>query len=88
MEEQVTKFTKSCSSCQQVKGDNGKRSTMHRTVSDLPFKKVAIDYFGPLSRSSKSFIHILVVIDRFIVYLVVIAYIGHADGARPPSSFT
>lgn len=65
MDGSITTITKRCSICQQVKGNKSGHTQLTNTSSDLPFKRVAIDHFGPLPQSENGSVHILVVIDMF-----------------------
>ena len=64
METTITDYTKSCQLCQKVKGNQSKQThQLSITASDLPFKKVAMDHFSPLSKTENGNVYVLLVID-------------------------
>lgn len=69
MDDKIAKYTRACITCQRIKGNRASHTQLSTTASDLPFKKVAVDYFGPLPKSENDFVHILVVIDMFSRYV-------------------
>ncbi|OBZ81047.1 Transposon Tf2-6 polyprotein, partial [Choanephora cucurbitarum] len=51
IEVQISEFTRSCQLYQKIKGNRARQSQLSITASDLPFKKVALDFSGPLPKS-------------------------------------
>lgn len=71
MRSDVTRFIKSCKTCQEQKPEQKKpRGLMvsHPKVSK-PFQMVSADLVGPLPRSSKSNVYVLVIADYFSKYV-------------------
>lgn len=69
MDSKISNFTRSCQIYQEIKGYRSQHTQLSITASDLSFKKVAIDHFGPLPKSAYGNIHVLVVIDMFSRYV-------------------
>ncbi|CEP06963.1 hypothetical protein [Parasitella parasitica] len=68
MQQDVLKFVKACTTCQQVKGNQTYVNNGSTTHGAYPFQRIAIDYFGPLSTTAQGNQYVLVILDTFTKY--------------------
>ena len=70
----ITKWIRSCEVCQLYKQSREKRKidTLNIQIEGVPWKKINMDFVGPLKISLKGNRHILVIIDSFTKYAIAV----------------
>ncbi|KAI8327055.1 hypothetical protein EDC96DRAFT_549888, partial [Choanephora cucurbitarum] len=53
MDRKVTNVIRSCQIYQQLKGNRMKQAQLVNTATEAPFKRVAVDFFGPLLKTKQ-----------------------------------
>lgn len=71
MKEDVMRYVAACEICQKRKPDKQKQAgTMQRHMAEYPLAKVAVDYVGPITPSTKQKRFVCVAIDVYSRYVV------------------
>ena len=68
---QIKDMVTSCPICQKLRSHGPHPQSLSSTMASYPFESVFIDFLGPLRRVD-GYLHVLVMIDRFSHYLVLI----------------
>lgn len=63
MNHDINTYIKECQTCQSLKGNVSHQHNLSTTHDEAPFKRIVIDYFGPLPTSTSGHQYILVIID-------------------------
>lgn len=69
MNHDINTYIKECQTCQSLKGNVSHQHNLSTTHDEAPFKRIVIDYFGPLPTSTSGHQYILVIIDTFTKYV-------------------
>lgn len=69
IEEDVRKHCKQCQLCQQTKGSKTRKYQQGSTTGELPFARVALDFWGTVTADVQGNKYILVCIDTFTRYV-------------------
>jgi transposase InsO family protein len=66
MREDISRFVRSCQTCQRTKPSNRKPTGfMETSPAVYPMSEISVDLVGPLPRSTQGYLYILVIVDKF-----------------------
>ncbi|SAM06102.1 hypothetical protein [Absidia glauca] len=65
MQLDVTRHCLACQTCQRIKGKRSHSYHQGSTTGEIPFQRVALDYWGPLPTSTRGNKYVFVVLDTY-----------------------